>query len=272
MPPKKIVVAKKGKEVRASEVDDDNVDFLDVQYNPSLVDSLLVDLKAQIDAKCNQIQNDSDFMVTSIQQAFHLEKIKLPTQIKKMPMAKFKQEYGSIFEAMKQGVMKSQTSAAVASSSLASNKIRNSYNENINSSNNNSSIYDSAVKSKPNSHSNSVYQTPSSNKYIPQTPGTVRRPQEGEVIVSANGSPLGVFNTVVKAKPDKSSFVPATPGVYVPLENGDVLDIEEINIDEDQFSKLSRDNKLDALNKMQAMMMNMQKLMEKLGKSAEATL
>ncbi len=266
MPPKKAAAAapaKKGKG-RVSEDDDDNVEFLDVQYNPELVNSLLEDLKVQIEAKCSQIKNDSDFMVTSIQQAFHLELIKLPTQIKKMPMAKFKQEYGSIFEAMTSGLK----SASAANAAYLKN------NENINS---NNAIYGSAVKSKSSSsssssHNSSVYQTPLASKYVPQTPGTQRKPKEGEAIVSANGSPLGIFNTVVKQRPDRSNAVPATPGVFVPLENGEVLDVETFQADEEEFSKLSQDVKLDALNKMQAMMANMQKLMEKLGNSAGVTL
>lgn len=61
---------------------------LDVQYQPELIDGLLHDLEQQMLIKCLQIQKDADFMVTSLQQAFHLELIKLPTQVKQMPLSR----------------------------------------------------------------------------------------------------------------------------------------------------------------------------------------
>ncbi len=47
---------------------------------------------------------------------------------------------------------------------------------------------------------------------------TARPPREGEVILSANGYPLGEFTKVKKApKAGGSSIVPPTPGGFVPL-------------------------------------------------------
>ena len=44
---------------------------------------------------------DIEFMATSIRQAFHLELIKLPTQMKSMPVIKFSIEYGDNLGVMK---------------------------------------------------------------------------------------------------------------------------------------------------------------------------
>lgn len=224
MPPKKGKT--KTKQPRLSEEDEDNSEFLDVQYNPDFVASLLEDLKIQIEAKCNQIQKDADFMVTSIQQSFHLELIKLPTQVKKMTLAKFKEEYGANIDLLT--VSKSKPV--------------------------NAQLFESAVKPKM---QQSVFETPMINRsqLIPQTPGT-RNPREGEVIVSTNGSPLGQFSTVVKPK-NTNSIVPATPGVFVPLNNGDVVDLDELDLD-----TLSADNKKETLEKLQFMM---NKLAQKIG-------
>ena len=54
---------------------------LDIQYNPEIINGLISDLQVQLEAKCGLIQKDIDFMSTSIKQAFHLELIKLPTEI-----------------------------------------------------------------------------------------------------------------------------------------------------------------------------------------------
>ena len=83
--------------------------------------------------------------------------------------------------------------------------------------------------------------------------------------MSSNGSPLGCFNTVVKAKNPNagtSLVVPPTPGVFVPLATGDVIDLESVNVDD-----MTADMKIDALNQMQTMISNMQKLMQKLESS-----
>lgn len=94
---------------------------------------------------------------------------------------------------------------------------------------------------------------------VAQTPSS-RNPREGEMLLSANGSPLGEFQTVVKAgRPGPKIAVPATPGLFVPLQTGDVLDMDNADID-----SMSQDVKQDALAKMQEMMANMQALMDKL--------
>jgi hypothetical protein len=223
MPPKKEKVAKKNE--RNSEEEDLNSLQIDIQYNPDIVASLLNDLAMQVDAKCNQIQKDSDFMVTSIRQAFNLELIRLPTQVKTMSLKKFKQEFGESLEAVARGT------------------ISNSIN---------------------NKASSKILQTPSHRgAIVPQTPSTVarRNPREGEEILSANGSPLGEFITVKKApKPDTvAAIVPPTPGVFVPLNSGELLNIDSLDIE-----NMTQENKEDALTKMKQVMENMQSLMAKL--------
>lgn len=196
---------------------------IDVQYNPDIVASLLADLHSQVESKCNQIQKDSDFMVTSIRQAFNLELIKLPTQVKTMSLKKFKLEFGESLEAVTKGVMASHGKTTA---------------------------------------SKQVFQTPSHRgKMVAQTPGgSLRNPKEGETILSINGSPLGEFQTVKKApKAAGSSIVPPTPGVFVPLSNGEIIDMDDVDIE-----NMTQENKEDAMAKMQAVMANMQSLMNKL--------
>jgi len=55
--------------------------------------------------------------------------------------------------------------------------------------------------------------------------------------------------------------VPATPGLFVPLQTGEVLDIESANIE-----SMSHDVKQEALKQMQEMMANMAAIMAKLSK------
>jgi hypothetical protein len=93
MPPKKKLTKKKS--ARLSEDEDIRVDQVDVQYNPDIIAQLISELGANLDAKCAQLQNDSDFLATSVQQDFHLELIKIPTAVKQMSMKRFKEEFGS---------------------------------------------------------------------------------------------------------------------------------------------------------------------------------
>ena len=226
---------------------------LDVFYNPEIITSILADLEKQVQIKCSQIQKDADFMAVSIKQAFHLELIKLPTQVKQMSLARFRSEFGDSLEAVTRGAIGGRDTAfAFAPGATAWG--------------NAAAVPSSAVKSRT-STKGGVFQTPSHRRgggeprmSVAQTPSS-RRPREGEMLLSANGSPLGEFQTVVKAgRPGAPKIdVPATPGLFVPLQNGDVVDMENTDI-----SSMTQDVKLDALAKMQEMMENMQALMDKL--------
>ena len=238
MAPKKTKAGKKKMMLRTSEesITNEELSTLDVQYDPDLVNGLIEALSKQIDTKCTQIQKDSDFMITSLRETFNLELIKLPKQIQQMPLSRFKEEFGESLEAVTRG--------AIAAISTSKSQI----------------IYASAQKQKTNS--NKVFQTPSSNLkniYIAETPS--RLPKEGEIILSANGSPLGEFvSTVVKPKSKSvNSIVPQTPGnVYIPLETGKIMDLETTDVE-----SLTQEDKEDAYNKLQAMMSSMQLLMKK---------
>ena len=242
MPPKVARSAGKVAESRLS----DNAEILqpiDVLYNPQIVEGLLEQLQQQVSVKCSQLQKDSDFMTISIQQAFHLELIKLPTQVKNMSLARFKEEFGESLEA----VTRSAIGGLVAKAKIAQPT---------------PSSFGSAVKSsRPNAK---PFQTPSAgqkNGSRGNTAAAMRNPKEGEKIVSINGSPLGDFRTVVKA-PKNATIVPPTPGVFIPLESGDVLDLDNLDV-----AALTQHHKDDAMIKMQAMMASIKSCMVKIEKS-----
>ena len=252
MPTKKGKNTKK-KGLRLSSDDDENLPPLDVQYNPEVIDGLLSDLNQQCEIKCSQLQKDTDFMVASIQQAFHLELIKLPNQVKNMSLARFKEEFGESLEAVTRGVIGGPLSnRAIPKPLTLQQKPTISSN-----------VFNTATKStRPTSR---IFQTPSAGgKFANQPFNNIRNPKEGEKILSLNGSPLGDFKTVVKAPKHNNTFikVPSTPNVFIPLDSGDVLDIENIDIE-----KLSDDHKEDALMKMKTMMNNIQMCMNKLENS-----
>jgi len=82
------------------------------------------------------------------------------------------------------------------------------------------------------------------------------------MLLSANGSPLGEFQTVVKAgRPGPRIEVPATPGLFVPLQTGEIMDMGNVDV-----ANMTNAVEQDALAKMQDMMASMQALMEKLKK------
>jgi hypothetical protein len=234
MPPK----TKKTKKRQDSEgsVDDrENVPPAgDVRFDADSIHMILKDLESRMEAKCTQIQKETDFMATSIQQSFHLELIKIPTQVKQMQLSVFRSEYGESVEAVTRGAISGKPLVAAPRTASKSTRGRES-------------------------ESAKVFQTPVGRRGAGPT-GTGRRgPREGETILSQNGSPLGVFQTVVKA-PKPGQAVPQTPaGVYIPLKSGAVVDIESI-------SQLPEEEQLDALQKMQDMMNSMKSLMKKIEK------
>ena len=69
---------------------------LDVRYNPDIIRGLINDLTTQVDVKCALVKKDVDFMSTLIKQAFHLELIKLPKNVKQMSLKQFKKKFGNI--------------------------------------------------------------------------------------------------------------------------------------------------------------------------------
>ena len=208
---------------------------VDIQYNPDIVNNLLQDMQCQLDGKCAQLKKDVDFMATSMQQSFHLELIKLPSQVKNMSLKKFQEEFGSSLENVTTSVLNS------SSTNFQSAK----------------KIHHSAQ---------SVFQTPSSNR----SNSCMRNPREGEQILSKNGSPLGEFTTVVKApKENPHSIVPATPGCFVQSKTGDVIDVSRIT--DSTVSDLTEEMKEDAVAKMKAMMSDMENIMSLIQKSSNKT-
>ena len=200
---------------------------VDVLYNPDIIGSVLDDMESQMTGKCQQLQRDADFMCTTIMQKFQVEIIKLPKDVKKMSLARFKKEFGDNI-----GAVISGKSAASSSSSRRQQRA-------------------------------SEFKTPSGkNRPVAQTPGTMaRQPKAGELILSENGSPLGEFTATVVKEKSKRTLIPSTPGVHVPLSDGQVLDMDNVDV-----AAMDTEAKEDALAKMQAMMDNMALLMEKLQK------
>ena len=235
MPPKKRVPKKKS--ARLSEEEDIQIDQIDVQYNPDIITSLIVELGQNLEARCSQIQKDSDFMVHSIQQDLNFELIKIPTQVKQMSIKRFKEEFGFSLEAVTKG-------AIVGGHLQPKTNYRSdhSFGGNIRS-------------------NQSVMQTPSMKSALP------RNPREGEIMVSQNGSPLGEFTTVKKVPREgglTDRFVPQTPGVFVPLKDGTILDV-----DLDDIENLPQEKRDEAIQRMQDVMKNMQNLMSKLSQPSK---
>ena len=245
---------------------------VDVNYNPEFINSALRDLEMQMKSKCNQIQKDADFMCTSIKQAFHLELIKLPNQVKGMSMSRFRSEFGDSLEAVTRGTVNGKAKSSAPSSS-SSRSVENSNNNNIRSSGSTGVAMRKSSTSRESgsnvgSAHNAIFQTPSGGRSKSHTagltPGTAARKRtakEGELLLSSNGSPLGEWDSTAVKPKGQGSRVPSTPSVQVPLGNGDVVDIDDADI-----AGMTADVKQDALVKMQAMMANMQSLMDKLQK------
>lgn len=272
---------------------------IEVQYNPDIIQGLLQDLSLQVDAKCALIDKDIEFMATSVQQAFHLELIKLPTQVKKMSLARFREEFGDSLEAVTRGAIRSTTKTTKKGTSTMNSKVGR--RENVPSTGGKQSVASSKTSSTSSSSRDHVFstatksatsrsrvfQTPSqAGRSVAQTPGTaVRMPREGETVLSENGSPLGLYPpTVVKGSNPEGVCLapPETTGAgagaatvtnsnnhhhSLTLKSGEAIDLENVDV-----SALPDEAKADALLQMQAMMQSMQTMMSKLsGTLAQAS-
>lgn len=230
MPSKK----SKGGKKRGEEGEEDEVlQNVDVKYNPDIVSSLLSDLHIHTEAKCQSLLKDTEFQITSMQQAFHFELIKLPNNVKQMTMKQFREEFNFSADAVTRSVFQVPH---IMKDGKATNY----------------SAFETPSRKGP---MNSVLQTPST---------AMRNPREGEVILSTNGSPLGEFSTVKKApRADKGLIIPPTPGVFLPLNNGDIVDIDHLDVE-----NMPLEDKHETLEKMQNMMQNMRVMMERLQATA----
>ena len=76
---------------------------VDVMYNPDIIGSVLDDMESQMTNKCQQLQREADFMCTTIKQKFQVEIIKLPKDVKKMSLTRFKEEFGDSIGAVISG-------------------------------------------------------------------------------------------------------------------------------------------------------------------------
>lgn len=232
-------VKKASKVKRNSENEEDRETPIDVQYNPEVIEGILSDLKKEVESKCNHIQRDVDFMCLSLQQAFSFELIKLPTSVKQMSLAKFREEFGDSLDAVTRETMGGGGVGGASKLSIAGAARPYSSFQSVSK--------DGLMKTK-------AFQTPSENGSRP----AARNPREGESIMSANGSPLGEFSTVVKAPRDgANALLPPTPATTVVLRSGAVVSLESAE-------GLDESSKQEALDKMQALMQNMQAMMSKL--------
>lgn len=233
MPPKKGKGGTKKKQPRSS--DEEFNKNIDVQHNPEAMNVLIEGLREQLDSRCRQLLSDRDMQMMSIQANFNMELIKIPTNVKKMSLSQFRKEFGESLEAVVLGTISGKGELSAAQKRITQGNSRSSMK---------------------------IFQTPSHHRHHDKSG---RAPVEGEKILSTNGSPLGEFQTVVKAPKSGVGMIPPTPGVYVPLGSGEVVDIDSVDIEQ-----MSREQKVDAISKMQAMMESMQALMSKLGNGAES--
>lgn len=239
--------------------DDTNMKKLDPKYNPELIATLIKELGTRVDERCHQITSATDFSILQLRNQFQLELMKLPKSVKKMSLKKFRDEFGENFSLIPgdgqaiPSTISNTASAAEASKSRLPFAPVPSFNSSSNVPS--SSIPAPMTAQKPSNPTSSVFETP----MLARGNITIRAPKEGEKILSENGSPLGEFATAVKAPRPAESMVPQTPGVFVPLKSGEVLDVENTDL-----QSLDPKLKADALVQMQTMMDNMKRMMDKM--------
>jgi hypothetical protein len=178
MPPKKVKNTK-----RVSDDPKETTAQLDVQYNSDLVPGLLQDLNDQVSSRCNQLQKDNDLMLLHMRQIFQLELLKIPTEIKKMPLSKFREIYGDNLDFIP---VSTSATPAVSTSSTTMGPPKPPRQP--------------LTLQPPSAPTASkVFQTPAFSRMNVGSGTVLRAPREGEKIISQNGSPLGEFSTVIKA-------------------------------------------------------------------------
>lgn len=201
-----------------------NTALVDINYDPEIMKEILITLSNSIDSKCNQIIKDSEFMITSLQQLFRLELIKLPKEIRNMTMKEFQNEFND-------------------------DLITNS-NTNINTLN--TKLYETPMKKNiiiP-STPNTMLRLPKQGELLISTNGS---PIGAYTVVKNPNNPSYNQNEIY--------LVPPTPGVYINKNNNtnEIIDVDTININE-----LTKEDKIKTLKQMEDVMNNMKSMMEKL--------
>lgn len=210
------ILKKKTKSTRLSDDEEEHTLPIDVQYNPEMMNGYLQDLESKLNEKTLHIQKEINFMKGALKNAFQMEIVKIPKDVKQMSLSRFREEFGESIDA-------------------------------VNRSNQGGSKFAAQHVSKP-------LQTPS---HFRGGSTLMRAPVEGEKILSLNGSPLGEFCTVMKDMKGSKSVIPQTPGVFLPLQAGGVVDLDEI-------ASLPEEQKKEALAKIKSMMDTMQTVVSKL--------
>ncbi|CAM9894475.1 unnamed protein product, partial [Heterosigma akashiwo] len=187
----------------------------------------LEDIGNEVEIRCQKIRQEADVLSMSLKNAFHVEMVRIPKNIRSMSLKEFCETYGediaTLLKISMESSFESQTAVKPNSRMLAT----------------------------PAHHVRSVAQTPG---FFPQTPAcpptALRAPRPGELMLSANGSPLGQMGepgTTVKLRPNSATGV-AT--ITVDLQLGDGRTVALDPTAENAAANLDGDIKKEALSKL----------------------
>ena len=255
---------------------------IDIQFNPDMIHNLLNELQSEVNAKCLQLQKDSDSMTTSIQQAFHLELIKLPSHVKSMSLRRFRDEFGDSLEAVTRSAIKGRfNNSSKSNLMLLAGSTSSPVSTSISTSNCETLQHQHCTASQLNITRNVLG---NATRIIPNI---IKNPRENDKMVLVNRAPTGDFKTIIDKKPQKKlpknhcnknpknenskinanlranneKMMQPTPGLLIPLESGDIIDMETLDL-----KSLSEQHREDAMMTMQIMMNNIQSAMSKIEK------
>lgn len=153
-------------------------DTSNMRYDSEMMQARLEDLESELNLRISQLERERDQLANKIRQKFQIDMIKVPKKVATMRMADF---------------------VSQQSNKPSSNRPFVNY-----PSSNNSSIVPQTPKQASRSNYNALpLQTPS------------RAPQEGEMVLSQNGSPLGLFSAV------RQSIVPTADQQQQPGQGDD---------------------------------------------------
>ena len=146
------------------------------------VRSLTEELEAQVESRCAKLMEVAEDAVVALRAEYRVQLMKLPKKVRSMPLAEFRKEFGESIDAAMLSDIDRRIAAATAAGSgqqaSGSGKKRKA---------------DASADSEC-EPADKVPCTPSAQGAKGAAPGTVSRmPRQGEELVSANGSPLGVF-------------------------------------------------------------------------------
>jgi hypothetical protein len=186
------------------------------------VKAYIADLEDEVNRRCDLIRTQASEACMELRNSLTVELMKIPKAIRKMTVAEFQEKYGgdvlkavqsvqanSVDQDVEEAIARAKAMGAARGAQGGTKRSRDLPNQSA----------PPCTPGRPRGGGGDA---------VPQTPSTVRAPRRGELLVSANGSPIAAEDTIIatvkKSKPNGHGIA-SNIALEVDDGNGNYLDL-----------------------------------------------